>query len=134
MYFLLIYIYHFWGFPGVSDSKESTCNAGDQGSISGLGRSLRREWLPIPIFLPGESHKQSSLVGYSPWGRKELDTNEWLTYTHTTFKWLHHDVIFWLYLISVVLKISFSTTPVKAKSTFFFNCITFETGHFFFFL
>ena len=76
MYFLVIYIYHFGGFPGVSDSKESTCNAGDQGSISGLGRSLRREWLPTPIFLPGESHEQSSLVGYSPWGRKELDTNE----------------------------------------------------------
>ena len=28
----------FWGFPGGSDSKESTCNAGDLGSIPGLGR------------------------------------------------------------------------------------------------
>ena len=28
-----------WGFPGGSDGKESTCNAGDPGSISGLGRS-----------------------------------------------------------------------------------------------
>ena len=27
------------GFPGVSDSKEATCNVGDLGSISGLGRS-----------------------------------------------------------------------------------------------
>ena len=29
----------FWGFPGGSDSKESTCNAGDQGLIPGTGRS-----------------------------------------------------------------------------------------------
>ena len=36
----------------------------------------RREWLPIPVFLPGESHGQRSLVGYSPWGHKESDTTE----------------------------------------------------------
>ena len=33
--------------------------------------------------LAGEFHGQKSLVGYSPWGRKELDMNEWLTHTHT---------------------------------------------------
>ena len=38
----------------------------------------RREWLPTPVFLPGKSHGQRSLVGYSPWGRKESDTTEWL--------------------------------------------------------
>ena len=37
-----------------------------------------REWLPTPIFLPGESHGQRSLVG--PWGYKELDITEWLTF------------------------------------------------------
>ena len=30
----------------------------------------RREWLPIPVFLPGEFHGQRSLVGYSPWGHR----------------------------------------------------------------
>ena len=30
----------------------------------------------IPVFLPVESHEQRSLAGYSPWGRKELDTTE----------------------------------------------------------
>ena len=30
----------------------------------------RREWLPTPVFLPGESHGQRSLAGYSPWGLK----------------------------------------------------------------
>ena len=36
----------------------------------------RREWLPTPVFLPGEFHEQRSLVGYSPWGHKESDTTE----------------------------------------------------------
>ena len=33
----------------------------------------RRKWQPTPVFLPGESHGQRSLVGYSLWGCKELD-------------------------------------------------------------
>ena len=36
----------------------------------------RRAWQPTPVFLPGEFHGQRSLVGYSPWGRKESDTTE----------------------------------------------------------
>ena len=36
-----------------------------------------------PVFLSGEFHGQRSLVGYSPWGHKELDTTEQLTHTHT---------------------------------------------------
>ena len=35
-----------------------------------------RVWQPTPVFLPGESHGQRSLMGYSPWGRKESDTTE----------------------------------------------------------
>ena len=34
------------------------------------------------VFLPGESHGQRSLVGYSPWDRKDSDRTESLTYTH----------------------------------------------------
>ena len=36
----------------------------------------RRQWHPTPVLLPGKSHGQRSLVGYSPWGRKESDTTE----------------------------------------------------------
>ena len=36
----------------------------------------RREWLPIPVFLPGEFHGQRSVAGYSPWDRKKSDTTE----------------------------------------------------------
>jgi len=35
----------------------------------------RREWLPTPVFLPGESHGQRSLAGYSPWGHKRVRHN-----------------------------------------------------------
>ena len=56
-------------FPAGSDSKESTCNAGDPGSIPGLGRSPGEgEQLPTAVFLPGEFHGQRSLAGCSPWG------------------------------------------------------------------
>ena len=41
----------------------------------------RRAWQPTPVFLPGESHRQRSLVGYTPWGCKELDVTGWLRCT-----------------------------------------------------
>ena len=42
----------------------------------------RRKWQPTAVFLPGESHGQRSLAGYSLWGCKELDRME-CTHTHT---------------------------------------------------
>ena len=65
-------------FPGGSDSKASVYNAGDRGSIPGSGRSTGEgNGNPLtPVLLPGKSHGQRSLVGYSPWGRKESDTTE----------------------------------------------------------
>ena len=42
----------------------------------------RREWLPSPVLLPGESHGQGGLEGCSPRGRTESDTTEWLTDAH----------------------------------------------------
>ena len=40
--------------------------------------SWKKKWQPTPVFLPGKSH-ESSLVGYSPWICKELDTTERLS-------------------------------------------------------
>ena len=49
------------------------------GLVPGLGRfTWRRKCQPTPAFLPGKSHGQRSLVGYSPWGCKELDMTQWL--------------------------------------------------------
>ena len=71
-------------FPGGSDCKECACNAGDQGLIPGSGRSPGEEnGNPLQLFLPGESHGQRRLVGYSLWSHKESDMTERLTYTHT---------------------------------------------------
>ena len=39
---------------------------------------LEKKWQPTPVLLPGESHGRRSLVGYSPWGCKELDSTEGL--------------------------------------------------------
>ena len=36
----------------------------------------RRKWQYTPVLVPGKSHGQRSLVGYSPWGHKESDTTE----------------------------------------------------------
>ena len=54
--------------------------------VQSLGQEdpLENKMATHPVFLPGESHGQKNLVGYSPWGRKELDTTEQLhTHTHT---------------------------------------------------
>ena len=67
------------GFPGGSDGKESSCNAEDTGSIPGSGRFPGEGRQPIPVFLPGESHGQRSLVGRSSRGHKESDVTERLT-------------------------------------------------------
>ena len=64
-----------------SDDKESTCNAGDLGSIPGLGRSPGGgHGNPLQYSCLENPHGQRSLVrGYSPWGRKELDMTEQLS-------------------------------------------------------
>ena len=64
-------------FAGGSDGRESACNAEDLGLIPGSRRfPKKREWLPTPIFLPGDFHGQRSLVSYSPKGYKESDMTE----------------------------------------------------------
>ena len=68
------------GFPGGSDGKESACNAGDLGSISGLGRSPGgRHGNPLQYSCLENLHGQRSLAGYSLWGCKQLDMTEQLS-------------------------------------------------------
>ena len=63
-----------YSFPGGSDSKESTCNEGDLGSIPGLGRFHGGGHDNLFQFSCLENpHGQRSLVGHSAWGCKELD-------------------------------------------------------------
>ena len=64
------------GLPWWLSGRESAHNAGDTagnvGSILGWEDPLEKEMATTPVFLPGESHRQRSLVGYSPWGRKRV--------------------------------------------------------------
>ena len=67
-----------WAFqvaPVVKNQPADAGDTGDSGSIPGSGRSSGGG-RPTPVFLPGESHGQRSLVGYSPWGHRESDTTE----------------------------------------------------------
>ena len=69
------------GLP-CGSGKEPTCNAGDMGSISGSGRSLGGGHGKPPQHSCLENpHEQRILVGYSPWGHKELDTTDRLNWT-----------------------------------------------------
>ena len=70
------------GFPGGSDGKESACSGGDLDLIPGLGRSPGGgHGNPLQYSCLENPYGQRSLVGYSPWGRKELDMTETLTHT-----------------------------------------------------
>ena len=69
----------------VASGKESACQS-RQGFkrprfVPWVGKiPLRRAWQPTPVFLPGESHGQRSLAGYSPWGRSQSQTRlRWLS-------------------------------------------------------
>ena len=55
--------------PGVHTEARGCFQAGDF-------KIQPRTWQPTPVFLPRKSHGWKSLVGYSPWGRKESDTTE----------------------------------------------------------
>ena len=69
-----------WAFQMALVVKNPPAHAGDVrdvGLIPWVGKiPWRRVEQPTPLFLPGESHRQRSLVGYSPQGCKELDTTE----------------------------------------------------------
>ena len=67
--------------------KNLPANAGDKKNLCfhpWVGKiPWRRAWQATPVFLPGESHGQKNLAGYSPWGGKESDTTERPIHTQT---------------------------------------------------
>ena len=61
------------GRPRSLSGKESTCQYRRPGFDPWIRKiPWRRKWQPTPVFLPGESHGQRSLAGYSPWGRQRV--------------------------------------------------------------
>ena len=79
--FFTFYFVFYFVFPGGTRGKEHPCQC-RRWKRHGLDPSWvgkipwRRTWQPTPVFLPGESHGQRSLAGYSPYHRTVSDTTE----------------------------------------------------------
>ena len=73
-----LFILHY-GLPWSLSGKESTCQCRRHkrcGFDPWVGKiNCRRKWQPTPVFLPGRSHGQKSLMGYSSWGHKRAGHN-----------------------------------------------------------
>ena len=87
--YLIVFLFY-RKFPGFLDTfsglsrwcshKESSCHCRRCRSDPWVGKfPWSRKWQPTPVFLPGKFHGQRSLVGYSPWGHKQLDMTQWLS-------------------------------------------------------
>ena len=78
-----------WGFPGGNNGKEPACQCRrpKRCRFNPWVRKIpwRRAWQPTPVFLPGESHGQRSLVGYRPWSCKELEITEATKHAYIDF-------------------------------------------------
>ena len=77
--FILACLIIHMGFPGGTSGKEPTCQCGDmRGRFNPWVGKIpwRKAWQPTQVFLPRKSRGQRILVGYSPYGHKELDMTE----------------------------------------------------------
>ena len=81
----------------------------------GYSSFWRSKWQPTPVFLPGESHGQKSMVGYSPWGHKELDMTEWLTHIAVLYIPIKYLLILVNLVLAYVFKNGQNTGPPEAK-------------------
>ena len=92
-------------FLDVTSGKESACQCWRWkrcGFDRGVGMiPCRRAWQPTPLFLPGESHGQRKLMGYSPQGRKDPTTNE-----ETQHAYMHTD-IYYTVIIYLLFQVCF---------------------------
>ena len=105
-YYMLhpVYILEFpWWFHG----KESTCQyrRRKRHGFDPWVRKIpwKRKWQPIPAFLPGKSHGQRSLAGYSPWDQKESNMTEWACTHAFLLLWLSR--IYCFSLSSLILSL-----------------------------
>ena len=108
------------GLPRRLSGKESACQGTrrkrQEFSPWVRKNSCRRKWQRTPVFLPGKSHGQKSLVDNNPWGRKVSDTTEWLS-THIPMS---------LFLLFVT--IFFITALNSGKSVTSLNPVSIDTS------
>ena len=106
------------GFPGDTAVKNLPANGGDAKDLLGFHPQMgktpwSRIWQPTPVSLPRKYHGQRSLVGYSPWGCKELVTTE---HTHT-----HMPAFTWIFVISCLFLFKMFMFPHSSKTFTFPN-------------
>ena len=110
--FKYIYKRKIQGLPCWLSSEESFCQCRRLGFNSWVRKiPWRRIWQPTPVFLPGESHGQRRLSGYSPWGHKESDMTQQL---NKNIKKMYDIRLCLLVFISEVLK---DTWPFPKSSS-----------------
>ena len=82
----LVHCYLLWGLPWWLRWSSVCLEWGRPRFDPWVGKiPWRRKWEPTPVLSPGKFHRLRSLVGYSPWGRKESDTTEQLHFTLHAF-------------------------------------------------
>ena len=122
LWLLYMFTIYYYGFPGGLDGKNLPAMQETQVRSLGWEDPLRRAWQPTPVFLPGESHGQRSLAGYSPLGCKESDRTEQLTltvYQFSSVQSLSHVWLFvtpWTVAHQASLSITNSWSPPKLMS------------------
>ena len=79
-------------------------------------RIERREWLPTPVFLPGEFHGQSSLVGYNRWITESDMTEQLSTYMHA-----HAHTHTHTHTHTEAIKSLFHLNPIPRKKVFLYG-------------
>ena len=106
------------GFPcDPVGGKEPACQCRRHGFNPWVGKiSLRRKWQSTPVFLPGESHGQRILVGYSLWGCKARDMTSLLNNNNNSF--LIAFGKYWLFFfLTLVLWVLISTAIFKGNDS-----------------
>ena len=81
----------------------------------------KRKWQPTPVFLPGESHGERSLAGYSPWGQhsqtllKQLSTHAWWRPSRKKAEIVKHCHLLLLFPHLLLKQVSFNLCLIEAK-------------------
>ena len=131
------------GFPGGISGKESICQCRrhKRCRFNTWVRKIpwRRKWQPTPVFLPGESHGQRSLAGYSPWVHKESDMTEHSTHYITlgiskfekyeTFKLFIGLSHMWKKSLQYCLQVAFFCTYVFKNTNMYIFLLYFHLLH-----
>ena len=105
------------GFSGGTSGKEPACQCRrlKRCRLDPWVRKIpwRRAWQPTPVFLPGESHGQRSLAGYSPWGHRV--GHNWSDHMHTCIHVYIYTCEFACRLHSPIKRLLFLSANRKAK-------------------